>query len=168
MHSFKGLQTYGGFNLRVAGFPKFSAPLVAKLYIRPPKVFEIQECVQGPLLPWQVWWGSDFTRRPTTRWPKTLSFQSVHFFVFPSRFWTTEFVCMILPWNHQSIETILILFDRERFVVVHPCWTFSICRQLATPQNVAIQKNGKIWSCLLPKCDRINWSRQNLAHKHRQ
>ena len=28
-----------------------------------PKVLEVQERARGPLSPWQVWWGSDFTRR---------------------------------------------------------------------------------------------------------
>jgi len=39
-----------------------------------------------------------------------------------------------------STETILIPLDRARFVVVHPCSTFSDCCQLATPLNVEVQK----------------------------
>jgi len=38
-----GLWSYGGFKLTGSGYPKFSAPLVAKLCIRPPKVLEVQE-----------------------------------------------------------------------------------------------------------------------------
>ena len=43
--------------------PHFQRPLAAKLCIRPPNVFELQERARGPLSPCQVWWGSDFTRR---------------------------------------------------------------------------------------------------------
>jgi len=72
----KGLWSYGGFKLRVSGFPQiFSAPLAAKLYIRPPNVFESQERARGPLSPCHVWWGSDFTRRRGGQ--KTLRFLSV-------------------------------------------------------------------------------------------
>jgi len=42
--------------------PNFQRPLAAKLCVRPPNVFEVQECARGPLSPCQVWWGSDFTR----------------------------------------------------------------------------------------------------------
>jgi len=38
----------------------------------------------------------------------------------------------------RSTETILIPLDRERFVVVHPCSTFSDCCQVATPQNAEV------------------------------
>ena len=59
----EGLWSYEGFKLRRSGFPRFSAPLAAKLCVRPPKVLEEQERARGPLSPCQVWWGSDFTRR---------------------------------------------------------------------------------------------------------
>jgi len=59
----KGLWSYGVFKLMGSGYPKFSAPPVAKLCIRPPKVLEVQEHVRRSLSPCQVWWGSDFTRR---------------------------------------------------------------------------------------------------------
>ena len=39
----KALWSYEGFKLTGSGYPKFSAPLVAKLCIRPPKVLEVQE-----------------------------------------------------------------------------------------------------------------------------
>ena len=35
--------------------PKFSAPLAAKLCVRPPKVLQVQERARGPLSPCQVW-----------------------------------------------------------------------------------------------------------------
>jgi len=60
----KGLWSYGGFKLTVCAYPQiFSAPIAAKLCVRPPKVLEMQERARGPLLPCQVWSGSDFTRR---------------------------------------------------------------------------------------------------------
>jgi len=40
-------------------------------------------------------------------------------------------------------RNILIPLDRKRFVVVHPCSTFSDYCQLATPLNAEIRKNGK-------------------------
>ena len=39
---------------------------------------------------------------------------------------------------------ILTPLDRGRFVVVHPCSTFSDCRQLSTPLNAEVQKTAKI------------------------
>jgi len=64
---------------------------------------------------------------------------------------------------------ILIPLDRERFVVVHSCLTFSDCCQLTTPQcrRPKIAKNGKIWGFSLPEGDRINWWRRNLTCKRR-
>ena len=48
-------------------------------------------------------------------------------------------------------QTILILLDRGRFVVVHPCSTFSDCRQLVTPQDAEVQKAAqKTTSAHLP------------------
>jgi len=62
MDLLKGFRSYGGFKLRESGFPKSSAPLAAKVCVRPPEVFEVQERARGPLSPCQVWWGSHFTR----------------------------------------------------------------------------------------------------------
>ena len=60
----KGLWSYGGFKLRGSGFPQiFSAPLAAKLCVRPRNVLEVKERARGPLSPCQVWWCADFTRR---------------------------------------------------------------------------------------------------------
>jgi len=41
------------------------------------------------------------------------------------------------------METILTPLDRERFVVVPPCSTFSDYCQLATPQNAEVKKTAK-------------------------
>ena len=38
---------------------------------------------------------------------------------------------------------ILILLDRGRFAVVHPCSTFLDRRQVATPQNAKVHKTAK-------------------------
>jgi len=51
-----------------------------------------------------------------------------------------EFVRMISPWSRWTTDNILTLLDRERFLVVYPCSTFFVCRQLATPQST----NAKI------------------------
>jgi len=50
----KRLWSYGGFKLTGLVIPKFSAPLAAKVCVRPPKVLEVQERAQGPLSPCQV------------------------------------------------------------------------------------------------------------------
>jgi len=62
LHLFKGYGVIGVFKLTGLVIPKFSAPLASKLCVRPPKVLEVQERAGCLLSPWQVWWGSDFTR----------------------------------------------------------------------------------------------------------
>jgi len=52
----KGLWSYGGFKLMVSGYPKFSAHRSGETVRQTRKVFEAQECAQGPLLQCQVWW----------------------------------------------------------------------------------------------------------------
>jgi len=58
---------------------------------------------------------------------------SVCLFVMPVN---VQLVRTILP---RSTETILILLDTGRFVVVHPCSSISDCCQLATPLNAKVQ-----------------------------
>ena len=59
-----GLWSYGDFKLTEYGYNQiFSTPRTAKLCVRPRKLFEVQKRAPGPLLPCQVWWGSDFTCR---------------------------------------------------------------------------------------------------------
>ena len=53
----EGLWSSGGFKLMVSGYPQISAPLAAKLCIKPPQVLEAQERAGGPLSPCLVWWG---------------------------------------------------------------------------------------------------------------
>jgi len=53
--------------------------------------------------------------------------------------------------------------DRGRFVVVHPCSTFSDCRQLSTSLNAEVQKMAKIVSP--PEGDRTNRSRRPQKSK---
>jgi len=60
------LRGYGVMGVLISGglvSPKYSAPLAAKLCVRPPNVFQVKERARVPLSPCQVWWGSDFTRR---------------------------------------------------------------------------------------------------------
>ena len=59
---------------------------------------------------------------------------------------------------------LLMPLDRGRFVVVHPCSTFSDCRQLSTSLNAEVQKTAKIVFSPL-EGDRINRSRRILTHK---
>ena len=62
-------------------------------------------------------------------------------------------------------ETILMLLDRGRFVVVHSCSTFSDCSQLSTPLNTEVQKTAKIGGFSPPEGGRINRLRRILARK---
>ena len=100
--------------------------------------------------------------------------KNVEFFVCLSvcspRFWTSEIVHQISPWRRWSTETILIPLDRGRFVLVHPCSTFSDCCHLvlspiAIGDNTKCRspKNGKNWGFSPTEGDRINQSRRNLA-----
>ena len=130
--------------------PNFQCPLAAKLCVRPPNVLEVKQRARGPLSPCQVWWRSDFIRHRAVK--------NVVFFVCPSRFlchafsvtlvtsrfWTSEFVRPISPWRCRNTEMILMPLDRGRFVVVHPCSTFSDCHQLSTSLNAEVQKTAKI------------------------
>ena len=116
--------------------PIFSVLLAAKLCVRPLNILEVQERAGGPLSPCQIWLGSDFN--PPPGWRKTSSFLfSVTLFV-TSRFWTSEFVRLILPWRQWSTEMILMPLDMGRFVVVHACLTFWDCRQLSTSLNAEV------------------------------
>ena len=150
-----------GFQVKVGGFPqKFSVCLAAKLCIGSRKFFEVQEYAWGPLSSCQVWWSSDFAH---CRGGQKRS----EFCLFVSLCVRCAFehrLCTISPWSGWNIETILILLDRGRFVVVHPRSTFSICHHLATPQNTEVQKNCKIWGFSPREWGRIRWSRWYLAH----
>jgi len=77
----------------------------------------------------------------------------------------SEFMSTISPQMRWSTETILMPLDRGRFVVVHPCSTFSHSRQLVTPLNAEVQKSGKSWGFSPSEGDRINRSRRKLARK---
>jgi len=119
--------------------PNFQRPLAAKLCIRPPKVFEVQERALGSLSPCQVCLGSDFTRRR--------SGQNVEVFCLS--------VCLSVTllnvrdffarFRHEGVGVQKHNFDampldRGRFVVEHACSTLSDCDQLATTLNVKVQK----------------------------
>jgi len=123
---------------------------VAKLCVRPPNVLEVTERTRGPLSPCQVWWRSDFIRHRggEKRWffvcSSRLFCHSCDVTLVTSRFWTSEFVRPISPWRCWNTELILMPLDRGRFVVVHPCSTFSDCCQLSTSLNAEVQKRHKL------------------------
>ena len=131
--------------------PKFSVPPSGETMRQTPKRFRSETtCSRSSItMPSLVAIGF---YPPPGRW-KTLSF-----FVCPSRFlchacgvtfatsrfWTSEFVHPISPWRCWNTEMILMPLDRGRFVVVHPCSTFSDCRQLSTSLNAEVQKRQKL------------------------
>jgi len=73
MELLKELRNYVGYNLREWVSYEFPAPLAAKLCVGPPQKFPRQERARDPLSPFQVWWGSDFTRGSQKRWIFCLS-----------------------------------------------------------------------------------------------
>ena len=96
--------------------------------------------------------------------PKTLSFLLVCLSVRHA----FERQRLYARFRHEGVglqKRFLMPLDRGRFVVVHPCSTFSDCCQLATPLNAEVQKNRKNWGFSPPECDRINRSIRNLARK---
>ena len=129
--------------------PKFSVPPSGETMRQTPKRFRgARTCSRSSItMPGLV--GLGF--HPPPGWWKTLSFLSVCH-AFPVRhdlsvrhaFERSEFVRLISPWRRWSTEMILMPLDRGRFVVVHPCWTFSDCRQLSTSLNAEVQKTSKI------------------------
>jgi len=123
--------------------------LAAKLCVRPPNVLEVQQRARGPLSPYQVWCGLDFTRRRGGE--KTLSFLSVrHAFLSVAlclsvtllnvRVCSPDFAKKALE-NRNDFDAV----DRGRFVVAYLCSTFSDCRQLSTSLNAEVQKWQKNW-----------------------
>jgi len=44
-----------------------------------------------------------------------------------------------------DVFDIFMPLDRGKFVVVHPCSTFSDCCRLATLLNAELQRNGNNW-----------------------
>ena len=54
MDLLKGLWSYVGFKLRGLVSTTFSAPLPAKLCVKPPNVLEVKERARGPLSPCQI------------------------------------------------------------------------------------------------------------------
>jgi len=137
MDLLKGLQSYRGFKLGGgSGPPNFERLLAAKLCIGPRKKLEVQERAPGPLSPYQVLWGSDFTHGQGGQ--KHLVFTvclSVCLFVT---------LLNVRVWRRWSTATILMPLNRGRCVLVHPCSTFSDCRQLATSQNAEVEKTATI------------------------
>ena len=107
-------------------------------------------------IPSLVWLGF----HPPPGWRK-----NVEFFVCPSLLWTSEFIRPISPWRRWRTEMILMLLDRGRFVVVHPCSTFSDCRQLSTSLNAEVQKMAKIVFFSPPEGDRMNRPRRPQKSK---
>jgi len=104
-------------------------PLAAKLCIRPTKILQVQERARSSLSACQVWWG----------WGLSLFFFCP--FVCPSHFGigvrADDFAMKALDYRN-GFDTV----DRKKIVVVHPCPTYSDCRQLATPQYAKMAKSG--------------------------
>jgi len=106
MDLLKVLLSYWGLKLRDGFPPNFQCPLMAKLYVGPQKVLELQEHAG-------VWWGWDFTRRRVAKMSSFLfvcsSCMSVSVTLVTSRLWTTKFMHTILPWRRWSTEIVLML-----------------------------------------------------------
>ena len=115
--------------------PKSSAPRSGETVCQTPKSFRGARTCSRSSITVPSLMGLGF--HPLPGQPKTLSF-FVCLFVCSS-----ESVRPISSRRRWSTETILIPLDRGRFVLVHPCSTFSDYCQLATPLNAEVEKNGK-------------------------
>jgi len=136
-----GLWSYGGFKLTGSGYPQiFSAPPPSGETARQTrKSFRgARTCSRSSITVLSLL-GLRF--HPLPGGPKTLSFLSVCLSV------TLLNVRVCVPdFAMKALEYIKILIplDRGRFVVVHPCSTFSDCCQLVTPLNAEIENMAKI------------------------
>jgi len=122
----------------------FSAPSGETMRQTTKRFRDARTCSRSSItIPSLVWLGF---YPPYPRWVFCLSvtrFCPSRFFC-PSRLWMSGFVCPISPWRRWRTEMILMPLDMGRFVVVHPCSTFSDCRQLSTSLNAKVQKMAKI------------------------
>ena len=102
----QGITELWGFKLTGMGSHKFSAPPSRETMRRTPKFLEVQERAWGPLLPCQVWWGSDFTRH----WGG----QKHTVFSLTMTLLNDGVSAHYSPWNCWSIEMVLILLDTRQ------------------------------------------------------
>ena len=134
----RGVTELWGFKLRGSGFPQtFSAPSGEAMR----QTSGARTCSRSSItIPSLV--GLGFY--PPPGWPKTLSFFCLFVCLCVCLFVRHAFCVPYLLRRRWSTETILMPLDREGFVVVHPCSTFSDCCQLVTPQNAEVQKTSKM------------------------
>ena len=84
-------------------------------------------------------------------------------FFYPSCFWVIECGCGI-SLIYLNLETVLILLDRIRFVVVYLCSTLFLWHYVMPPwtvefENTVMSFASQWWH------DMMNWSRWNLAQR---
>jgi len=130
----RGCGVMGVLSWGCLAIPKFSAPPSGETMRQTPKCFRGARTCSRSSITMRSLVGLGFH-------PLSLS---VCLSVCPSRFWTSEFVRPISPWRRGSRETILMPFRRGKFVVAHPCSTFSECCQLATSKNAEVQQTTKL------------------------
>jgi len=124
----EGLWSYGGFNLRGSGFPKYSAPPSGETMRQTPKSFRgARMCSRFSITVLSLV-GLGLDPRPGQ--PKT--FLNV-------RDCAPDFVMKALEYRND-IEAL----DRRKFAVMRPCSTLSDCCHLATTLNAEIQKRQKL------------------------
>jgi len=143
----------------------FKRPLAAKLCVRSPNVFEVQERARGPLSPCQVWWGSDFNRRRGSqkRWVFCLSF--CLFCLSVRHAFGRQRLCD--RFRHEGVGVQKRFWYRCVGKVCSCAPVFNFVRLLPTGDTTKcrIPKNGKKWGFSPPQDDRINRSRRNFAGK---
>ena len=133
------LWPYGGFKLRGSGYPKYSAPLAAKLCVRSQKFSRCKNVLE--VLYHRAEFGGARIS-PAAGAAKNVEFFSVCMFVTLLNVFRVPDFAMKALEHRNDIE--LIPLDRGRFVVVHPCSSFSDCCQLATPLNAKVENVAKI------------------------
>ena len=136
--------------------PKFSVPPGGETVRQTPNLLEVQERARGSLSPYQVWYGSDFTRcrGGEKSWVFLLVRQaslSVTLFLFITLL-NVRVLRHISPWRRWNTEMILMPLDRGRFVVVHPCSTFSDWQLTALGVLRACCRFCSGWAMLMVSC----------------
>jgi len=81
---------------------------------------------------------------PAAAAAKTLSFVCLFVCLFVRHAFERQSLCDQLAMKALEYRNDFDIIDRGRFVVVHPCSTFSDCCQLVTPLNAEVQKTAKL------------------------
>jgi len=141
LDSLKGLWSYGGFKLIGSGYPKIFSALYWRNYASDPEKFLRCTNVLEVLYHHAKFGGARIS--PAAGAAKNVEFFCL-FVCLPVMLLNVRVCVPDFAIKALDTETILLPLDRGRFVVVHPCSTFSDCCQLAIPLNAEVENTAKI------------------------